>query len=267
MLAVTEDEHETLVCQSFLRDGYYQFKIENIDRLDCFRLRLYHGVLSYLNIDDNCTPENLFNNIMQHVSSDKLNDFRLYLIHLMESTPEVRQELYQLSKKYLDWIVGNEIAMQRNSNISIQLPNDDSSLLGLHTDVWSGNSPYEVVFWLPLVNCYNTKSMYIISRKDSDEILNNFKKYAHYSSDELYDVLKTKAIWVKIPYGHGLIFSHGILHGNITNTTSEARWSINVRFKSLLSPYGSKPLGESFLPLIVRPSTSIGMNYPEAKCQ
>ena len=42
------------------------------------------------------------------------------------------------------------------------MPNDSSSLLPLHTDTWSGVSPYEIVVWFPLVDCYKTKTMYIL---------------------------------------------------------------------------------------------------------
>ena len=47
--------------------------------------------------------------------------------------------------------------MQKGVNLSIQLPNDKSSLLTMHADTWSGDSAYEAVIWLPLVNCYKSK--------------------------------------------------------------------------------------------------------------
>ena len=37
--------------------------------------------------------------------------------------------------------------MQRNINLSIQFPNDKGSLLPVHSDVWSGDSPYEINLW------------------------------------------------------------------------------------------------------------------------
>ena len=52
--------------------------------------------------------------------------------------------------------------MQKGINFSIQLPYDNSSLLTMHADTWSGDSAYEAVIWLPLVNCYKSKSMYIL---------------------------------------------------------------------------------------------------------
>ena len=58
---------------------------------------------------------------------------------------------YKISKPLLEIILGNELAMQLRVNLSIQLPDDDSSLLPIHSDVWSGDLPFESVVWLPLL--------------------------------------------------------------------------------------------------------------------
>ena len=64
------------------------------------------------------------------------------------------RNIFYLAKETLFNMVGNELAMQNNINLSIQFPDDVSSLLPLHiTDTWSGDSPFERVLWLPLVNC------------------------------------------------------------------------------------------------------------------
>ena len=47
-------------------------------------------------------------------------------------------------------------------------------LLPTHADTWSGDSPFEVVVWVPLVNCYKTKSMYILPPNENVELNNNF---------------------------------------------------------------------------------------------
>ena len=36
---------------------------------------------------------------------------------------------------------------------------------------------------------------------------------------------------------------------------------MNVRFKSALSPYADKRLGEFFEPITIRAATTVGMNY------
>ena len=63
--------------------------------------------------------------------------------------------------------------MQNNINLSIQFPKDESSLLPMHADTWSGDSPFETVIWLPLVNCYKTKSMFILKQSK----YKNFEKF------------------------------------------------------------------------------------------
>ena len=155
-------------------------------------------------------------------------------------------------------IVGNEVCMQRSLNMSIQLPNDESALLPLHTDVWSGNSPYEVVFWLPLVDCYKSKSMYVLPLQASRQTFLNFSSFEKMDAETLYQSLEHQMVFLNVPKNHGVIFSHSILHGNRLNTETETRWTYNIRFKSVFSPYGTKGLGESFIPVNLKPATRIG---------
>ena len=72
-------------------------------------------------------------------------------------------------------IVGNELAMQNKINLSIQFPNDASSLLPLHSDTWDGDSPFESVLWLPLVNCFKTKSMFILKSSKYEKFRKIYK--------------------------------------------------------------------------------------------
>ena len=64
--------------------------------------------------------------------------------------------------------------MQSRVNLSIQMPEDSSSLLPIHADTWSGVSPFEVVVWLPLVNCYRTKTMYFLKKKTRKKLIKFF---------------------------------------------------------------------------------------------
>ena len=143
------------------------------------------------------------------------------------------------------------------------MPQDSSSLLPMHSDVWSGNSPYEVVFWLPLVNCSKTQSMFLIPRYISREIQKDFDKFKNLSSNEIFNELKKEMVFLDVKYGQGLIFSHSIIHGNIINEEKTTRWTFNTRFKSLLTPYRDKELGESFFPLIIKPATRIGYEFEQ----
>ena len=195
------------------------------------------------------------------IDINELNNFRLEVINEINSQPWLREAYYLIAKPYLDLLVGNELAMQSRVNLSIQLPDDSSSLLPLHADTWSGDSPFEVVVWLPLVDCFNTKSMYLLPPKASDNLSDNFKLYAQGNSEELFNSIKNEINWIKINFGEVLIFNQSYPHGNRINKESETRWSMNCRFKGLFTPYKDKKIGEFFEPITLRPVSKIAMNY------
>ena len=93
--------------------------------------------------------------------------------------------------------------MQQRVNLSIQMPKDISSLLPVHSDVWAGDSPFEIVVWLPLVDCYKTKTMYILPPKKNKKInLNELN-----SSKNIFEKIKKDFVWPKVKFGQVLIFN------------------------------------------------------------
>ena len=195
------------------------------------------------------------------VTDKELNNFRLRSIQEINAQPWMREAYYQIAKPYLDVLVGNELAMQTRINLSIQLPNDESSLLPLHADTWSGDSPYEVVVWIPLVNCYDTKSMYLLPPNKYNEVLDSFETYNRGNTDQIYNKIEDKVSWIKINFGEVLIFNQIHPHGNRVNKESETRWSLNCRFKGLFTPYRDKKIGEFFEPITLRPVSKVAMQY------
>lgn len=186
-----------------------------------------------------------------NINKDKLNEARLEAIKDINESKYTRNWYYSLAKNALHELVGNELVMQRNINLSIQLPGDDSSVLPIHADTWQGDSPYEVVLWVPLVDCYETKSMffarkYPISKEGKTQ-------------EQFY--VECDPYFVECNFGECLIFSQNWLHGNVVNETKQTRWSLNCRFKSLFSPYSDKKLGEFFAPIEIRPATRLGLGY------
>lgn len=199
--------------------------------------------------------------IHEHVEPKTLNEFRLKMIRGINKHEELRYAYYRIARPYLEALVGNELAMQLRVNLSIQLPGDDSSLLPLHADTWSGDSPFEVVVWIPLVNCYGSKAMYLLPPAESAELSRNFSSADNKSSEALYMEIADEVEWLGIDYGDVLVFNQGLPHGNRVNRETETRWSMNCRFKSVFSPYGDKRLGEFFEPITLRAASRAGMEY------
>ena len=255
------DKEDIQINEKFLKKGYLISDIFNIDiltNIQNFFIKNIKESFKEINEKDNL---DILNNIHNYLNIDNLNNFRLNLINKMSNYKDLRKNYYFIAKDILDKIVGNELAMQMRVNLSIQMPNDDSSLLPIHADTWSGDSAYEVVVWIPLVDCYDTKSMYILDPSYINEFNHVFKDKRVDDSDSLFDVFKDKVEWIKIKYGQVLIFNQSLPHGNIVNKTKETRWSMNCRFKSVFSPYGDKKLGEFFEPITLKPASKIGLNY------
>ena len=244
---------------AFLERGYLRFSLDDHARFESLRARLHRWGCAALGRE--IPLEAFFDETAAHVATTDLNEFRLTLIRELNADETIRPLLYQLAREPLHLLVGNELAMQRGLNLSIQLPDDDSSLLPLHSDIWSGNSPYEVVFWLPLTPVYRTRSMYLLPKPASDAIYADFSRYSQLSAEALFEEIARDLVWIELTPGEGLIFWHGLIHGNRVNREPKARWSMNVRFKGLLTPYGRKELGESFMPITTRAMTRIGYAY------
>jgi sporadic carbohydrate cluster 2OG-Fe(II) oxygenase len=133
--------------------------------------------------------------------------------------------------------------------------------LPVHADTWSGDSPYEVVVWLPIVNCYGTKAMYLLPPTPSEILSKDFKEMSGKNSEDLYQSIKSDVKWLDVKFGEVLVFDQALPHGNRINIEKETRWSMNCRFKSVFTPYGDKKLGEFFEPITLRAATQVGMKY------
>lgn len=241
----------------FLDKGYIVAKVENMSSLKYISSLITKSVNQQIN-------ENVFldlNTIHKKISIEELNNFRLTIINKINKDKFLRYHYFNIAREALYILAGNELMMQKNINLSIQFPNDNSSLLPIHSDVWSGDSPYEVNLWIPLVNCYKTKSMYILEQKDYPSFKKDMERKNYSSSEDIFKLVKNKIKWLTVDYGQFLIFNQGLPHGNVINTEKESRWSMNCRFKSFFSPYGDKKIGEFFLPITTRAMSEIGMNF------
>ena len=105
-----------------------------------------------------------------------------------------------------------------------------------------------------------TKPKY--NKKMNEQLLNTDK----FTTKEMYIKNKKYFKFLNIKFGDILIFSPLMLHGNTINKTKETRFSLNCRFKSLLSPYdvmvkSHRNIPNFYRPLNIKPLTKIGFNY------
>lgn len=249
--------------KNFLKHGFVKVTIEK-KLLDSMSSVIFNFLKKKLNYkkDDSLF---FFNNFHNLINNSKLNEIRLEIINFLSSIPEFKKKIYLLVKKNLDEIVGNELAIQKTPNLVIQLPKDESAIADLHADTWGGNSPFEIVVWLPLVNCFKTKSMFILDSNKNKKVINKleneFKKGKSISTEKLFQRIKKNITWLDVKYGEVILFNPALPHGARKNLENETRFSINCRFKGIFTPYGDKKIGEYFEPITLKPMSKLGLKY------
>ncbi|HYB10421.1 MAG TPA: sporadic carbohydrate cluster 2OG-Fe(II) oxygenase [Alphaproteobacteria bacterium] len=260
---LTKAERE--LSEDFLANGYVIRDVDDQSALDAIRAEIVGQICQQLRRDMPNEHGEFLNNIHKIVEPEKLNELRLAVYRNMNGNLWFRPTYYALGRRSIDSLVGNELAMQNRVNLSIQMPNDDSSLLDIHADVFGGETPFQIVQWLPLVDCRDTKSMFILPYPKSERASKNLSRVGDGGMSELYASVEKDLVWLDIPYGKTLIFSPNCLHGNIVNRVPETRWSLNCRFTGLFTPYASpeKKIGSFYLPITTRPVSLVGMRYEQ----
>lgn len=256
----------------FKKYGYAIKKTDNHESLKFLQETVLKYILSSSlaakkNYKKYKSAQDFFTNLHKHISLQELNNFRVKMIKQLNNNDKFRENYYLVAKSILDELVGNELAMQNKINLSFQMPNDKKSQLPMHSDVYAGESPFEVVIWIPLINvAANNQSMFITSPENNKKINKEITTTKKKTLNEIYQKYKKSFKFLKINYGEILIFTPIIQHGNIVNTTDITRISLNCRFKSLLSPYDvfsktHRNIPHFYRPLNTKPLTKIGFNF------
>ena len=172
------EKKEKILGKKFIQNGYLIHKIKNKKDFQYINKKFVNFFEKECKLKIH-NSKKFFITLHNKIDEIDLNRIRLSLINKVTLKKNLESPITMWQRKY-NTIVGNELAMQ-NSLTSIQLPNDKSSLLAIHADTWSGDSPFEEVVWLLLVDVYKTKSMYILPAKYY-KFLKNFLKFKHKSS-------------------------------------------------------------------------------------
>lgn len=252
---------------SFLKKGYVVCKVRDTKKLEAFSKFISSQLIKKNKPKNILNVVNRLNNLHKELKKNQLNKIRMNTIYKISNDMKLKENFFSLIDNYIFELVGNELAMQKNINLVIQMPKDTSSTIDLHADTWGGNSPFEIVVWLPLVDCYKTKSMFILDKAKSKKL--NIEKQIQgnkkLSAERLFSKIKKHVTWLDVKFGEVLLFQPSLPHGGRTNMEKETRVTINSRFKGLFTPYSDKKLGEYFEPISIRPCSKAGFSYINEK--
>ncbi|ABM70730.1 sporadic carbohydrate cluster 2OG-Fe(II) oxygenase [Prochlorococcus marinus] len=159
----------------------------------------------------NCLNIKKLEELHLQVESEKINELRIKAFKSINKISEWKKKILDLISPEIYEILGLDLAIQKNLNLSIQMPGEVNSILEKHVDYRTGDSPFQRVVWIPVTNSYDSNSIFMLDKES------NYKP-------------------ININYGEFLVFDPNTEHGNIVNKTDKTRVSINVRVKNWFSP-------------------------------
>jgi sporadic carbohydrate cluster 2OG-Fe(II) oxygenase len=188
--------------------------------------------------DPNLCGVELFD-LHKKLSISKVNAVRLASFKHLNANPGLYDSVLDLvAGERLREILGPDLLVQTKLNLSIQLPGDEGSQLDLHSDCWSGDTPFQVNLWIPLTPCFASNSMFLLSEGKSLDCIRLISKDMTLDRNFLSSFVSEED-FLFLEKGEVIIFNPGLVHGNVPNKTDQTRVSINVRFKNLFSPDAS----------------------------
>ena len=230
----------TSLIAEFSENGWFIHDVENIDEIINSRNTVVEFLRSQYSIQgkDDAEILNNIHNYIPNLDDVKANALVVNILSSIGKKLDIANAVYNSSSEMISNLVGCDIACQRFQNIVFQYPGSNR-YSELHTDA-PNNSRHEIVYWLPLVDCYQTKSFYLVNAKNTKMLLTQYKENKFESWDDFKMEAISLATHLEIKFGQILGFWSGLLHGSLINNTNESRFSYNMRFKNLYAPSGLK---------------------------
>ena len=209
----------------FLGRGLMVMPVENNDSYALF-LSLLCEVLDCDNLDK----------LHEKIGIESVNAIRMSAFRSLNKISAWKNQYFSLASSTLSELLGPDILIQRKLNLSIQMPGDDTSILGMHADTFSGQSPFEIVVWTPFSNFEREAGMYYFDLDTSYEMYRRLPEFELIGLESMREEFWPKANFIEIEMGQVAIFTGCIFHGNLLNSTPTTRISANCRFKSVYTP-------------------------------
>ncbi|OAN45373.1 hypothetical protein A6A05_04435 [Magnetospirillum moscoviense] len=233
------------------------------ESLDRVRVTVVAAARAELGLADEGDPVAFMNDFHRRgLSAVEMNSFRLALIRRINDEADIGRLIWQAFRDPLTCIIGPDVVVQKSANLVIHLPEDGNNA-PIHRDA-PPNSPFEVVVWVPLVDCFGTKGMCILDKNQSREGMDLLQASPE-TPERIENFVWDRFQPIPVPYGSAVMFWAGLLHAVPTNTEGQTRWSFNIRYKNTFAPYGTKGYPEYFKILEMSPLTELAYDWQRPK--
>ncbi len=228
---------------SIEKNGFEVFTPKNLSSLHFIRENLFNFCKELVPYNGE-SMDDFFNHFHQHkMPETEMNTIRLKIISYLTTNKDIKENICQLVSEHAYENLGRDLVRQKTVNLVIQTPSA-TSRAEAHRDA-PLNSPFELTYFIPLVDCYGTKSLFCL---DFDQTLDTLKMLdGQVGSLSKYQEHAEKiSLTVPLKVGQVLVFMTSLIHGSHVNAETETRWSLNYRLKNLFSPYGTKGIPDFF---------------------
>ena len=192
------------------KNGYDVFSINNIEEIKNYFCQFIKNKFEIKNLDE----------IRKEKKIETINTIRSQLI------PELSDLIFNSIKKNIkNYFIESVYLIQRYPHIAINHAKDVHSKTLMHSDVYTGHSPFTYTIWIPLHNITDNSGIYILDLKDSLKKIDNLK----YDNKNTINFINNKRIFPKFKYGECIIFNGFNLHGSEMHNNPLSRVALNVR--------------------------------------
>lgn len=245
------------IVEQFLSTGYVKFKNHNPEGF----YQLQSKLMIALGANDSTLEET-----HKRYDSGNINPIRIKAFNELNSIENWRDIYCSMFLPALTELIGTELSIQNKLNLSVQMPNDESSVLPIHTDRAGGQSLFELVAWCSYTSNSGSECMYVIDPKTSIEIHRKTGELEYSGLEKVLDEYQNKVVHLDVEAGDCILFSGNLLHGNFCNEGNRTRVSTNTRFKSLWAPEYKKInneriTGSFYEPLNFSPSSEFALRF------
>ncbi|MGJ8692770.1 MAG: hypothetical protein ACSHW0_09840 [Thalassotalea sp.] len=147
-------------------------------------------------------------------------------------------------------LFGPDLDVQTNMYLRIARPGQALDNIGIHRDTDYGNSAYELSLSLPLVSQVKGCGLNVIPKShlfsernieqfNREDVVRGTPKNEMgflYAPKKILGIEEHQLQCISLPFGSGLGFSLGLIHGQKANQSTMTRWAIDFRVKNSFHP-------------------------------
>ena len=117
--------------------------------------------------------ENKLSELHNCLKIDQVNEVRLKTFNMINTDLDWENLILDICETELKEKHGSDLLIQSKINLSIQMPADKPSILPIHTDSSSADSPFQTNIWIPLTDAFDTNSMFVLDEKQTMKFIND----------------------------------------------------------------------------------------------